>query len=817
MQTTPINHPQTGGIDLFRIPAALLVVSIHTSPLGSFGGEADFILTRILARTAVPFFFMATGYFLLPPCFSGSERLGQTEALGKSFRKILGLYLAATLIYLPVGIYAGHLHNRTFPSLLRLFLFEGTFYHLWYLPACILGILLLLPAGRLLPFGALFAVTALLYLLGLPGDSYYGFLPEGSTTKKVYDLLLDIFSQTRGGLFYAPLFLAQGAGIRLLTERRADQGVPLPKRSAARHIPLPKRSTAPHIPLAESSATRRTLLSAARSALLPERQAVRRILLCAGLLCSLAGMTAEGLLLHRLDVQKHDSMYLALPLVMFFLFSLLLTVRRPPDRHLRKLSTWIYLLHPLAIILVRGAAKALHLEQLFITNSLLHFLSVCLLSWALSAVGCRLADALGAACRRLPSGKRPGYCLPLSGALNAVCRRLANSPGTVCRRPSCVCPKSGRTKQPPRAWIELSGDSLRHNVRALQSLLSPGCALMCVLKANAYGHGALPLAHALNRMGIDNFCVATLSEGIELRRGGIRGEILILGYTHPDRFSDLAKYRLTQTVLDGAYAEQLSACKRKLNVHLKIDTGMHRLGERPEREDELYRVFQYKNLRVTGTYTHLCCADSDEPADISFCTGQKNAFRKTVRALEGRGCDCGKLHLLASHGLIRYPEWGGDLVRTGIALYGVLSRREDLKNCPVRLRPVLSLKARVARVQTIRAGEGVGYGLEYVAGRDGKIAVLAIGYADGIPRSLSCGRGRVLIGRREAPIVGRICMDQMFVDITGIPDVKAGDIAVLIGKSGNREITAYDLAEGTGTITNELLSRLGGRLERVLR
>lgn len=789
MQTTPINHPQTGGIDLFRIPAALLVVSIHTSPLGSFGGEADFILTRILARIAVPYFFMATGYFLLPPCLSGSERFGQAGALWKSIKKILGLYLAATLIYLPVGIYAGHLHNRTFPSLLRLFLFEGTFYHLWYLPACILGILLLLPAGRLLPFGALFAVTALLYLLGLPGDSYYGFLPEGSTAKGIYDMLLDIFSQTRGGLFYAPLFLAQGAGIRLITERRADQGVPLPESSAA------------------------------HSALLPERQAVRRILLCTGLLCSLAGMTAEGLLLHRLDVQKHDSMYLALPLVMFFLFSLLLTVRRPPDRHLRKLSTLIYLLHPLAIILVRGTAKTLHLEQLFITNSLLHFLSVCLLSWALSAVGCRLADALGAACRRLPlSNAIDVVCRrPLSNAIGTACRRpLSNIISAVCRRPSCVCPKSGRTKQPPRAWIELSGDSLRHNVRVLQGLLSPGCALMCVLKANAYGHGALPLAHALNRMGIDNFCAATLSEGIELRRGGIRGEILILGYTHPDRFSDLAKYRLTQTVLDGAYAEQLSACKRKLNVHLKIDTGMHRLGERPEREDELYRVFQYKNLRVTGTYTHLCCADSDEPADISFCTGQKNAFRETVRALEGRGCDCGKLHLLASHGLIRYPGWGEDLVRTGIALYGVLSRREDLKNCPVRLRPVLSLKARVARVQTIRAGEGVGYGLEYVAGRDGKIAVLAIGYADGIPRSLSCGRGRVLIGRREAPIVGRICMDQMFVDITGIPDVKAGDIAVLIGKSGNREITTYDLAEGTGTITNELLSRLGGRLERVL-
>lgn len=796
MQTNQTNHPLTGGPDLFRIPAALLVVSIHTSPLASFGGEADFILTRIFARIAVPFFFMATGYFLLPSCLG--ERSGQSKALWIFIKKLSGLYLAATLLYFPVNIYAGHLQGRTPLSLLRMFLFEGTFYHLWYLPACILGTLLLFLGSRLLPFGALFAVTVLLYLLGLLGDSYYGFLPEGSVVKGIYDLMLELFYQTRGGLFYAPLFLAEGMGIRLLSKRsvkKADAHNE-PSRSAHFHPDSPRPG--PDMPSEGTVAKVKSELMG------------RRTLLWVGFLCCLAGMTAEGLALHRLNAQRHDSMYLTLPFCMFFLFSLLLTIRRPPSKHLRNLSTGIYLLHPLAILLVRVTGKAVHLEHLLIESSLIHFLAVCLTSWAAAIGICLLPTGLLCGCRP-SSARRPG--LPPPSAVCMPIRAAATAISTSFWEKSRLRQKAPQS----RAWIELDTENLRHNLAELKSLLPTECSLMCVLKANAYGHGAVLLAGLLHRLGIRDFCVATLSEGIELRRNGIRGEILILGYTHPDQFPALSKYRLTQTVLDEAYARQLNACKGKRSVHLKIDTGMHRLGERAEKPEELYRIFQYDHLRITGTYTHLCAADSDSPADIAFCANQEKAFRQAILDLEERGCDCGRLHLLASHGLIRYPQWANDLARAGIALYGVLSNRRDLESCPVHLRPVLSLKARVAQVKEIRAGEGVGYGLQYVAKQDGMIAVLTIGYADGIPRSLSCGRGKVLIRQHEAPIVGRICMDQLFVDITGIPGVKAGDSAVLIGKDGKYEITAYDLAEGAETITNEILSRLSVRLERVLR
>lgn len=173
-------------------------------------------------------------------------------------------------------------------------------------------------------------------------------------------------------------------------------------------------------------------------------------------------------------------------------------------------------------------------------------------------------------------------------------------------------------------------------------------------------------------------------------------------------------------------------------------------------------------------------------------------------------------HLLVSNGLFKYLELGGDYARIGIALYSVLSNRSDLENRPLHLKPVLSIKAQISLTKNLHAGEAVGYGLQYKAKEEQKIAVLSIGYADGIPRALSCCHGQVLINDQEAPIIGRICMDQMLVDVTGISDVRAGDMTILIGKSGNHEISAYDLADASGTITNEILSRLGSRLSRIL-
>lgn len=366
-----------------------------------------------------------------------------------------------------------------------------------------------------------------------------------------------------------------------------------------------------------------------------------------------------------------------------------------------------------------------------------------------------------------------------------------------------------------RAWIELHMDNLRHNVEALKALLPPGCELMPALKANAYGHGAVLIAGELNKLGIHAFCVATAAEGAALRRNHIAGDILILGYTHPEDFHLLNRYELTQTVLDYDYARILSRYGRSVRVQVCIDTGMHRLGERWENIARIRDIFYMKNLRVEGIFTHLSAADTDTPEARAYTQKQGMAFRQVVEELGRLGLTCPKVHLLNSDGLLHYPELGGSYARVGIALYGVCSTREDEKQSGVDLRPVLSVKARVSSVKKLHKDEYAGYGMAYTAKAERKIAVLAIGYADGLPRSLSCETGGVLIKGCMAPIIGRICMDQTLVDVTGIPHVGLGDIATVIGADGGTSVTVYDVAEQTGTITNEVLSRLGTRLERM--
>lgn len=366
-----------------------------------------------------------------------------------------------------------------------------------------------------------------------------------------------------------------------------------------------------------------------------------------------------------------------------------------------------------------------------------------------------------------------------------------------------------------RAWIELDRDALRHNIAALSALLPKGCALMPAVKANAYGHGAVLIARELERAGVKALCVATAEEGAQLRENGIAGELLVLGYTHPRQFPLLARCGLTQTVTERSYAEALDARGERVRVHVKIDTGMHRLGEPWDKPEEIARIWNCRNLQITGVFTHLCAAGSPLPRDRAFTLAQGRAFHTCIAGLRARGCAVPKVHLLASCGLSNYPELGGDYARVGIALYGVLSSQRELDACPVELRPVLSLKARVAQVRELRQGEGAGYGLQFIPQRDARIAVLTIGYGDGLPRGLSCGTGAALINGRRAPIAGLVCMDQTLADVTDIPNVSPGDTAVLIGKSGDLELTACTLAEQTGTISNEILSRLGGRLERI--
>lgn len=366
-----------------------------------------------------------------------------------------------------------------------------------------------------------------------------------------------------------------------------------------------------------------------------------------------------------------------------------------------------------------------------------------------------------------------------------------------------------------RSWLEINLTNLIHNTQVLQQIMPKGCEMMAIVKANAYGHGADKIAHCLNTIGIKAFGVATADEGIALRKRGIHGEILILGYTDVARVEELIHYRLTQTVIDYDYALKLEECGRPLPVHIKIDTGMHRIGIPAEDTDNINQLFRFHNLRIRGIYTHLSVADSIKPDDVLYTNSQLKAFSALLKELSARSVKLPKLHIQSSYGLLNYPELHCDYARIGIALYGTSSYPNDHTRLHPDLLPVLSMKARVALIREVEEGEPVSYGRTFTAKRRSRVALLPVGYADGLPRSLSCEAGSVLLHGCIAPIIGRICMDQLLVDVTDIPEVKPGDIATLIGRDGSREITAAEVAARSGSITNELFSRLGDRLDRV--
>ena len=368
-----------------------------------------------------------------------------------------------------------------------------------------------------------------------------------------------------------------------------------------------------------------------------------------------------------------------------------------------------------------------------------------------------------------------------------------------------------------RSWIELNIENLKHNVRILREAIPPACELMAVVKADAYGHGACATATVLNQMEITAFAVATVEEGIQLRKHGIRGEILILGYTDVKRVQDLQKYDLTQTLLDFAYAQALNSRNAAVKTHIKIDTGMHRLGISGEEISAVRKVFEMKNLKICGIYTHLCCADSRLPEDIAFTRRQIDSFYRLTDALKNNGIQLPKLHIQSSCGFLNYPDLVCDYVRVGIALYGVSSVPDNEAVLQPALRPVLALKSRVVLIRFIGKGDSVGYGRTFVAGRDSRIAVIPVGYGDGFPGSLSGKNVSVLVNRQSVPVVGRICMDQLTVDITDAENVKVGDIVTLIGTEAEQNVAAPVVAQSAGSISNELLCRLGTRLPIVMK
>jgi len=365
-----------------------------------------------------------------------------------------------------------------------------------------------------------------------------------------------------------------------------------------------------------------------------------------------------------------------------------------------------------------------------------------------------------------------------------------------------------------RAWVEIDLEPLAHNVADIRSKLSKDCEIIAVVKANAYGHGVLQVAQRLAHEGIDFFAVACLSEAVELREVLPDAEILILGYTPQKYAKYLSENNLIQSVFDGGQAKALSGSGYNLRIHVAIDTGMRRYGFEYTKISEIENVFKYENLRVEGMATHFASADSIEQSDIEFSKVQISRFNSAVMTLKNMGYCVGKLHTQSSYAIYNHPDIVCDYARPGIMLYGVQSLHGKTK-LETNLKPLLSVKAVISQVRWINEGESVSYGRLYTATKPIKLASVAIGYADGIPRQMTGNGGMCIVNGCKVPIIGRICMDTLMIDATDIKDIKSGDIATLIGKDGDEVIYCEEVAEASGTITNDILCRLGIRLPRV--
>ena len=266
-----------------------------------------------------------------------------------------------------------------------------------------------------------------------------------------------------------------------------------------------------------------------------------------------------------------------------------------------------------------------------------------------------------------------------------------------------------------RAWLEINLDNLEYNVNQIKSIIPDKCKVMAIVKANAYGHGMIEIAKKLNEIGIQNFAVATLSEGIDLRKNNIKGNILILGYTDLRDIQYIIKYDLIQTIVDYEYAKKIEQMKleKRLKVHIKINTGMNRIGESYKNIDSLIKIYQMKNIEILGTYSHLCVADSLKSDDVEFTNMQISNFFKCIDKIRNLGYDTGKIHIQASYGILNYTELNCDFVRPGIIMYGIYN--EDEPKTRLNLKPVLTLKARITSVKEIEKEESVSYGRTFVA------------------------------------------------------------------------------------------------------
>ena len=345
-------------------------------------------------------------------------------------------------------------------------------------------------------------------------------------------------------------------------------------------------------------------------------------------------------------------------------------------------------------------------------------------------------------------------------------------------------------------------DALKNNLLQIRKVIHPKCQIIAVLKGNAYGHGLLNSALKLQELGIRYYAVATLEEAITLRKAKIFGEILILGKTEKERLYLVQKYQLMQTIIDYEYG--IIVNKYEIKVHIKIDTGMHRLGIRDE--VELQKTLELLGNKVEAVYTHLSKSTEMISEHCIFTKKQINHFLALTKNLENKKI---KRHVLSSNGVFNYPEYDMDFVRVGVALFGYLNN-----NLPTivkaNLQPVLTLQSQVIQIKKVYQGESIGYGDNYIAKKEMFVAIVSIGYSDGIFRSLS-KKGHVIIKVKKRKIIGSICMDFIFVKVDN--KVNTGDIVTIIGEEEKEKITIYDHARWVETNTVEIMCKLNARVQ----
>jgi len=373
-----------------------------------------------------------------------------------------------------------------------------------------------------------------------------------------------------------------------------------------------------------------------------------------------------------------------------------------------------------------------------------------------------------------------------------------------------------------RTWAEIDLDALDYNVNSIQSKMELGQKLMGIVKADAYGHGDGFITRRLQELGFDCFGVSNIAEAISLRNEGITKPILVLGYTPADAAAIIKEHAVVQAVVGFEYAKALQNEAAKIDavidIHLKLDTGMTRVGFQVDEEhfytsiQEIIEVSEMPNLHITGVFTHHAVADAYEGDHPQFTEAQFVRFNKTVDALQNAGIQVGLRHVANSATTIAYPEKHIDMCRSGIIMYGMLPSGE-CENM-IDLKPLMTLKTSVALVKTINPGTQLSYGRTYTADGVRVIATVPIGYADGYNRALS-NKGRMLVNGHYAPVVGRVCMDQLMLDVTDIPNVKMGDEVVVFGRQGDNVIAVEELANILNTINYEMTCVVTKRVPRV--